>query len=490
MSLGFPPKYSEELVLTGINEKELYALAYQTAEKLNWHIEHTAKHGFIVVTSNNPLESQHEMSLVFEEGKIKIHCISISNFFYDFGRNKKLIRKFISWLNKQLTSFEPALLQEKYATLEIEFLKNSSDFLSNDPLEHYKNEKHFWHAFIPHKDYLFTPIILYANLLLFLLIWSTGGGFLLPSIEVMTFWGANLKSLTLNGESWRIISSAFLHFGFFHFIMNMYALLNIGMILEPEIKSKNFGLGYFLSILAAGSASLYWNDFVISAGASGAIFGLYGIFIALFSSKIIKNKARKAMLSSVLIFTAYTLLNGLKNGQVDNVGHFSGFAAGLIIGFAIVLHRKYQLNNFIRPMVYPILIFIFLGFSSFVLLFSVDKSEEYLTLMKKFEENEEKALVVYYSPNSTPVDTIMKMIKNEGLVYWQENLKISLYLQTTDLPENLLRKNQLITEYCIARIEAYSMLYAYLNHGLSVRKFLSYEYNQRTQELINQIKSY
>lgn len=488
MALGFPPKYSEELILTGINEKELYALAYQTAEKLNWHIEHTAKHGFIIITSNNPLESQHEMSLVFEEGKIKIHCISISNFFYDFGRNKKLIEKFISWLNKQLTSFEPTLLQEKYALLELEFLKESANFLADDPLAHYRIEKRFYHAFVPHSNYVFTPVILYINLILFLLVWATGGGFLLPSTEVMTFWGANFKSLTINGEPWRIISCAFLHFGFFHFIMNMYALLNIGMILEPEIKSKNLGLGYFLTILAAGSASLYWNDFVISAGASGAIFGLYGIFIALFSSNVITNKARKAMLFSVLIFTAYTLLDGLKSGQVDNVGHFSGFASGLIIGFAIVLHRKYQLNNFVRPVIYPVLVVLFLSFTSFSLLNSVDKSVEYTTLMNKFIVNEEKALVVYYSNYNTPVDTIKKMLKDEGLVYWKENLKIALYLQSADLPDRLLKKNELVTDYCIARIEAYSMIYAYLNHGKSIRKFLSYEYNQKTQDLVNQIK--
>ena len=88
--------------------------------------------------------------------------------------------------------------------------------------------------------------------------------------------GANLNPFTLGGQPWRIITSMFLHFGIIHVVVNMYALWNLGTLLEPGIGSLRFTLLYVITGLSSGIASLIFNEYVISAGASGAIFGLYG----------------------------------------------------------------------------------------------------------------------------------------------------------------------------------------------------------------------
>lgn len=487
MAFGFPPKHSEELIISGISEQELYALAYQTAEKLNWHIVHTAKNGFIVVTSNNALESQREMSFVFEEGKIHLHCFSISNFFYDFGKNKGLIKQYLFWLNKQLVSYNSEDLLQKYHSLEVKFQEESEDFLKKDPLEKYKRFNGFWQTFIPQKDYLYTPIIVYLNLFIFLMMWATSGSFFEIGNQALIFWGGNVKYLTIDGEYWRIFTSAFLHAGFFHFLMNMYALINIGIILEPEIGSRKFALSYLLVAICAGATSTMVNNFVISIGASGAIFGMYGVFIPLFSSNVIENKAKKAILSSIGIFVAYTLLNGIRHDDIDNACHFGGFFSGLIIGYFLVLHHKYQKNLSIRPFLLPLCVLLVSAFSFSVVFYANDKSIQYRDLITQIAENEEKALVVYSMPQSTPKDTIMKIIKSESLAYWEDNLKKTYYLQSLDLPERLQNRNKLMIEYTLLRMETYNLIYEYLKRDLSITYFLSSEHNRKIQDVLYEL---
>jgi rhomboid protease GluP len=487
MAFGFPPKHSEELIISGISKEELYALAYKTAEKLNWHIVHTAKNGFILVTSNNALESQHELSFVFEEDKINMHCHSISNFFYDFGRNKNIIKEYIVWLNKQLLSFNSEELLSKYNSLEQKFQEESADFQKKDPLEKYSRFNGFWQIFIPQKDYLFTPIIVYINLFVFLLMWATSGAFLDNTLSVLIFYGGNVKYLTISGEYWRILSSAFIHNGFFHFIINMYAFINIGMILEPEIGSRKFALSYLLVALCAGATSTWINNFVVSVGASGAIFGMYGVFIALFSSNSIQNKAKKAILSSIGIFVAYTLLNGIRHDDIDNACHFGGFFSGIVVGYFLILFEKYKSNLNLRPFIFPICILLVSAFVFVVLYFANDKSIRYKLAIEDIVRNESKALVVYEMSVYTPKDTIMKFLKNEGLMYWEENLKKLYYLQTLNLPERLEHRNNLLIEYTLLRIETYNLIYEYLKRDLPVGYFNSRKHLQKTQDVFNEL---
>jgi membrane associated rhomboid family serine protease len=86
--------------------------------------------------------------------------------------------------------------------------------------------------------------------------------------------GANFNPLTLNGEPWRLVTSMFLHFGILHLAVNMYGLYSLGIGLEPAVGTPRFLLVYLLCGLASGIASLVFNVYVISAGASGAIFGI------------------------------------------------------------------------------------------------------------------------------------------------------------------------------------------------------------------------
>ena len=86
--------------------------------------------------------------------------------------------------------------------------------------------------------------------------------------------------------------------------------------------------------LVASAASLWWHENTLSVGASGAIFGLYGIFLALLLTKVFPRDFSKAFLVGTLIFIGYNLLSGLTGG-IDNAAHTGGLASGFIIGMIL-----------------------------------------------------------------------------------------------------------------------------------------------------------
>jgi membrane associated rhomboid family serine protease len=143
--------------------------------------------------------------------------------------------------------------------------------------------------------------------------------------------GANLNPYTVGGQYWRLFSSMFLHFGVLHLAVNMFGLWMLGRYLETAIGSIRFILLYFICGVVAGLASLFFNVYVISAGASGAIFGLYGYQLG---ALLIGNLHDKEVLKNVLInFAVFVVVNTLIAGgfNVDVSGHLGGGLTGLLI---------------------------------------------------------------------------------------------------------------------------------------------------------------
>ena len=156
-------------------------------------------------------------------------------------------------------------------------------------------------------------------------------------------WGANLNPLTLGGEPWRMITSMFLHYGLIHLGVNMYALFVLGTSLEPAVGTARFLMIYFFCGIAAGIASLLFNIFTPSAGASGALFGLFGYQLG---AEVIGNfHDRQKLLSIFLNFAVFIIINtAIASGvNVDVAGHIGGF-----IGGAILATLHFKLRWFIR----------------------------------------------------------------------------------------------------------------------------------------------
>lgn len=145
-------------------------------------------------------------------------------------------------------------------------------------------------------------------------------------------------------EYYRLFTSMFLHFGFTHLMNNMVTLGVMGMNLEPVIGKVRFLIIYILSGLGGSLLSLLYEvrteEYSISAGASGAIFGLTGalLCLAILNRGRIGNVTKQGMIFMI----AVSLYLGFAEEGVDNLAHIGGLLTGIIITFLIAPRKKFS----------------------------------------------------------------------------------------------------------------------------------------------------
>ena len=186
---------------------------------------------------------------------------------------------------------------------------------------------------IPSRRFLATPLLIDACLLVFGLMALSGVSASDPTGAQLVRWGSNATDFTLHGQPWRLLTYMFVHAGLSHLLLNMLSLWLLGLLVEDRVGPLRLLLVYLACGVGGGLASLWWNaQGINSVGASGAIFGLYGLLLALLIGKklVLDKSDRRAMLGLVLYLVFSNLLSGL-TGNIDNAAHLGGLATGLLI---------------------------------------------------------------------------------------------------------------------------------------------------------------
>ena len=147
---------------------------------------------------------------------------------------------------------------------------------------------------------------------------------------------AQTGEAVLQGEYWQLLTSMFVHFGFLHIIFNMFALYYFGRLNETYFSSRSYLVIYLASGFLGNVVSLFMLPAAtLSGGASGAIFGLVGSYVAI---------ARKARHMGVALLYALMMLvySGIGFGGMDvnNFAHVFGFVGGL--GLGLLLSRSHS----------------------------------------------------------------------------------------------------------------------------------------------------
>jgi rhomboid protease GluP len=165
------------------------------------------------------------------------------------------------------------------------------------------------------------------------------------------------------GQWWRVVTSIFVHFGWIHIATNMWCLWNLGLLGEPLLGEFGMVAAYLLTGVAGNLLSVavhpqYWYQpgGVLSAGASGAVFGIAGVLLMLLRSPLLPipefelKKLRRsvwyfALLNFVIdagLWVAHTRL------QVDNMAHLGGFLSGIALGWPLVPRIGAARTTFLR----------------------------------------------------------------------------------------------------------------------------------------------
>jgi len=199
----------------------------------------------------------------------------------------------------------------------------------------------------------FTLIFVGINVGVFVLM-CLAGGFAVTSVdpEVLRGFGAKQNDLIIDqSEYWRLITSIFIHIGFIHLFLNNYALWIIGQEIEQIYGSARFVALYLITGVIGSLASFLFNPKATSAGASGAIFGLFGI-MATFAFRYRKEIPRllsREIKRRVLPVIAINLLFGFSVRIVDNAAHLGGLLSGVALALIIPYKRP---NERITPRVW------------------------------------------------------------------------------------------------------------------------------------------
>jgi len=484
MAFGFTPKFEQSLDLNGLNPEHYLVIALEAVKNLGWDTTNINEAGFTAFTRFSMRSWNEEVNVVIDGDTALLKSRCLGNQLIDWGKNKDNIENFIAEFDRVQSSMNEEQINEKQASLSTEIESGEANDLNVSPATSLGKAKSFASFFLPREGYYITPIIIDLNIVVFILMLLSGVSAFEPDSASLITWGADLRGLTLAGEWWRLLTSTFLHIGIFHIAFNMYALLYIGVLLEPYLGKLRFATAYLLTGLMASLTSIATHPNTISAGASGAIFGMYGVFLALLTTSIIDKKTRSALFASIGVFVAYNLMNGMKAG-IDNAAHMGGLVTGLVIGYAYFPSLKKSDSKGIEYA--TILAVVTIVSVASVIMFSKIPNDivKYDAKMKDFAKHEDMALDVLRSKD-TSASVLSAGLTDKGIANWKYNLRLLDETDKLDLPQALKDRSFLLREYCESRIKEYNCMDKEIKGNTYQKDSIDY-YNKQIKGLIDDL---
>lgn len=211
------------------------------------------------------------------------------------------------------------------------------------------------------KKIVVTPILIAINVILFIAMYIFGNGS--NDAETLIKFGANYPLFIILGDYYRLIVSGFLHIGIIHLFFNMYTLYIIGTQIENFVGKLRYLIIYFASIIGGNLFSMIFFKNTISAGASGAIFGLFGALIYFgYHYRVYLGTMMTSQIIPVLIFN---LIIGLSVKSINLAAHIGGFVTGLLVLWALGVKYKSTKNDKINGIILLAMFIIFISFLAF-----------------------------------------------------------------------------------------------------------------------------
>lgn len=189
---------------------------------------------------------------------------------------------------------------------------------------------------------LVSGMLVLINVVVFLLCLLTG-----DTLYVMG--RLSVVETIMNKEFGRVLWAMFLHSDVNHLFNNMLILFFLGAMIEKEIGHIPYSLLYLLSGVGGNLLSLLFklmsNDWSASIGASGAVFGLDGVLLALvlFAGR----KMPTVTPVRVVLMIVLSLYNGFSGTNIDNAAHVGGLVTGFLstVMLCVIQRRKRRRRN-------------------------------------------------------------------------------------------------------------------------------------------------
>jgi membrane associated rhomboid family serine protease len=187
-----------------------------------------------------------------------------------------------------------------------------------------------------------TMVLIAINVIVYLIeIVHGSGGTSMSTRDIYDTGGLWGPAVSEGGDWWRTITSGFVHVSIIHIAFNMYLLFIVGRLLEPSIGTARFVFLYFASLLAGSFAALLFEPNAVSAGASGAIFGVIGATFV-----IARGRKLDAIAGQIGILILINLFFTFTDGSISVGAHVGGLVAGVLCGLLIIGAEQGRFGNF------------------------------------------------------------------------------------------------------------------------------------------------
>lgn len=225
-----------------------------------------------------------------------------------------------------------------------------------------KNEKRnkIAEKIFSYKQPIVTYIIMAICIILFILMELSGGS---TNSQTLLKYGANLDVLVKNGEYYRLFTCIFLHIGIMHLLCNMYSLYIIGREVENLFGKIKYIIIFILSGIFGSIMSLAFTHNTISAGGSGAIFGLLGAL--LYFGMHYRTYLGEAIKRSIIPIIVVNLIIGFFAEGIDLAAHIGGLVGGVLVAMMVGVPDKSKAKDIINGTILTIIYLIFISYLAF-----------------------------------------------------------------------------------------------------------------------------
>lgn len=191
------------------------------------------------------------------------------------------------------------------------------------------------------KRYYISQIVMVIDAVMYLVMAILSRNLVYIDTKLLILVGQANFMVLGKGWWWQLITAIFVHVTLLHLVLNLFYLYLIGIAFERSYGSKFFIITFIVSGISGNIMSLALGPMVVTAGASGAIFGLIGAMTMITRARY-EIKLRDALIALFLLLAINSMWQG-----VNSLAHLGGLIAGIVLGIAY--DRKHRRTYYYGP---------------------------------------------------------------------------------------------------------------------------------------------